>query len=298
MAPIDNNRAALLLVASTAAFTLNDTFMKILTAELPLMETIALRGVVVTLGLGAIAFRARALWVRLSGMDAAMVGLRGFAEAVTTFFFVTALARIPLANLTAILQALPLTVTLAAAVFLGEPVGWRRLTAILVGFLGVMLIVRPGPAGFDIYALYGLASVATITLRDVATRRLSAAVPSTFVALVTAAMVTLAALAATAVAEEWVTPAPRSLLHLGAAAVTVLAGYLASLIALRWGDLGFVGPFRYTGLVWALILGLAVFGDWPDATTLAGAAIVVATGIYTLHRERARARAAAARARG
>ncbi len=293
MALIDNTRSALLLVAGTAAFTLSDVFMKLLATELPLMQTVALRGVLVTAGFLAIAAPSGALSVRLARGDAVLVALRAVAEVATAFFFLTALAHLPLANLTAILQALPLTVTLAAAVFLGEPVGWRRLTAVLVGLAGVMLIVRPGPEGFSLHALYGLASVVCITFRDIATRRLSAAVPSLLVALVTAGSVTLAA-AAAAVAGEWVDPTPAAAGMILGAAVAVFAGYLLSVMAMRRAELGFLSPFRYTGLVWALALGLVVFGDWPDALTLLGAAIVVATGLYTFHRERARAAAASA----
>jgi len=296
MAPVENTRSALLLVVGTAAFTLSDVFMKLLATELPLMQTIALRGVLVTAGFLAIAAPGGALSVRLARGDAVLVGLRAAAEVATAFFFLTALAHLPLANLTAILQALPLTVTLAAALFLGEPVGWRRLTAVLVGLAGVMLIVRPGPEGFSLHALYGLASVVCITFRDIATRRLSPAVPSLLVALVTAAGVTLAAAAAAAVAGDWVAPTPADAAMILAAAVAVFAGYLSSVMAMRRAELGFLSPFRYIGLVWALVLGLVVFGDWPDRVTLLGAAIVVATGLYTFHRERARAAAAAAAA--
>lgn len=294
MTAIDNTRGALLMVAATAAFTVSDALMKLLAAELPVLQAIALRGVPATACFVAVALRAGVQRVRLSRTDARLVGIRALADMATTFFFLTALAHMPLADLTAMLQALPLTVPLAAAVFLGEPLGWRRLTAILAGFAGVMLIVRPGPGGLDLYALYGLASVVCITLRDIVTRRLSPAVPSLLAALVSVGAVTLAAAASGLVTGDWVALSPRAALWVAGSAAAIFAGYLCSVMAMRRGELGFVSPFRYTGLVWALMLGLAVFGDWPDGLTMAGAAIVVATGLYTLHRERVRHRAAAA----
>lgn len=294
MTAIDNTRGALLMVAATAAFTVSDALMKLLAAEVPVLQAIALRGVLATVLFIVVALRAGALRVRIGRPDAVLVGLRALADTATSYFFLTALAHMPLADLTAMLQALPLTVTLAAAVFLREPLGWRRMTAIVVGFAGVLLIVRPGPGGFDLYALYGLAAVVFITLRDVLTRRLSAKVPSLVVALVSVGAVTVAAAASGLVTGDWVALSPATAGYVAGSAVAIFAGYLSSVMAMRRGELGFVSPFRYTSLVWALMLGLAVFGDWPDALTMTGAAIVVATGLYAFHRERARARRPAA----
>jgi drug/metabolite transporter (DMT)-like permease len=191
----------------------------------------------------------------------------------------------PLANLSAIMQSLPLAVTLAAWVFLKEPVGWRRLLAICVGFGGVMLIVRPGPDGFDHWSLVALVSVAFVVLRDLSTRQLTKAVPSSTVAIAASASVTVTALVLSLI-EGWVMPSLGQMALLAGAAASLVVGYNYVVMVMRVGDLGFVAPFRYSSLVVALILGWLMFGSFPDALTLAGAALVVGSGIFTLWRER------------
>jgi drug/metabolite transporter (DMT)-like permease len=217
--------------------------------------------------------------------EARIVAVRAMAEMLATFTFIAALMHMPLANISAIFQALPFMVTLAAAVFLGDRIGWRRMTAIGVGFLGVLLIIRPGTAGFDAWSLLALASVATAVVRDLATRRLSHDVPTVTVAFWTAVLVTVVA-TAFATGQGWQTPTPRALWLIPVAAVCVVTGYLFIIKAMRVGEIWFVAPFRYTMLIWALFLGWAMFGTWPDALTMLGGAIIVATGIFTIWRER------------
>lgn len=280
----DNARGALFMTVGMAAFVLNDAMLKLVFADLPLFQAIFLRGVLTTLTFALIAWKLGALRLPALNGDRWLVAIRVLAECGATFFFLTALFNMPLATLTAILQAAPLTITLAAALFLREPVGWRRLLAIVVGFAGVLLIVRPGPDGIDIYALYALVAVGFVTVRDLVTRRMPQSVPSMLVALATAGGVTVFA-ALGLLTEDWVAPAETSWLYLSLAVLFVLAGYLLSIVAMRVGELSVVSPFRYTGLVWALLLGLLVFGEWPDGLTKIGAALIVGTGLFTLFRE-------------
>ncbi len=230
------------------------------------------------------------------------------AEIFATLFFLVALLHMPLANLSAILQALPLAVTLAAALVFGERIGWRRLTAILVGFVGVMIIIRPGTEHFDIWSLMGVASVLCVVVRDLAVRRMQAGVPSVIVAMGAAVMVTAMGIGLSTVPAAgwgpmfegltgWVALSPWQALQITGAGLFLIAGYIFAVSAMRWGDVGVVAPFRYTSLLWALILGLVVFGDWPDGWTLIGAAIVVGAGVFTLLRERAVRRAEAVSSR-
>ena len=288
----DNLKGALLMMASMLSFTLNDTFIKLLAGQVPLNQVLFLRGILTTVLIYAMIRVMGPMRWRIPRRDRWLVALRVAAETCAAYFFLTALFNMPIANVTAILQSLPLTITLAAALFLGEPVGWRRLGAILVGFAGVMLIVRPGASDFTVYALYGLVAVAFITLRDLATRRLSADTPSMLVTLVSSAGV-MAFFGLSSLGDEWVALDSNVIFLICAASVMIIGGYLFSIMVMRVGEISFVAPFRYTGLLWALLLGYAVFGDWPDALTLLGAAIVVATGIYTLYRD-ARARRKAA----
>ena len=174
----DNLRGAFYMMVAMAGFTINDACMKAVTQTIPLYQAIALRGVVTVVALALIAHVHGGLRLRLPAGAGRMVGLRTLGEIASTVAFLTALMHMPLANLSAIMQSLPLALTLAAALVFREAVGWRRLTAIGVGFAGVLIVIRPGPEGFDIWALVGLAAVAAVVVRDLSIRRLPAAVPS------------------------------------------------------------------------------------------------------------------------
>ena len=284
-----NSRGALLMMGSMLSFTLNDAAMKALSDELPLFQAIFLRGIATTVLLYLLARAMGGLTWRLPRRDWQLIALRSLAEIGAAFFFITALFNMPIANATAILQALPLSITLAGALFLGEAVGWRRLSAILIGFAGVMLIVRPGAAGFNAYSIYALLAVVMVTLRDLSARRLSDKVPTLTVALIAALAVMLVSGAAS-LATDWQPVSGKAAMQLAAASVLVIGGYVFSVSAMRTGEIAVIAPFRYTSLLWALLLGLFVFAEWPSALTLAGAAIVVATGVYTFYRERRIAR--------
>ncbi|CUH83497.1 DMT family transporter [Thalassovita mediterranea] len=290
----DNTRGALLMMASMAAFTLNDALMKSLAGIVPLFQLLFLRGVMATGMTGVLAVRGGALRARVGAGDWALIAVRVGAEISAAYFFLNALFVAPIANVTAILQCLPLVVTLAAALLFRETIGWRRLSAILVGFVGVLLIIRPGTDGFDRSSLYVLAAVASITTRDLATRRLSSAVPSMLVTFVSAAGVMLF-FGVLMTGQEWVTMNVASWSIIGMSAPVILAAYVSSIAVMRVGEISFVSPFRYTSLVWALILGWLVFGEWPDMVTLIGAVIVVGSGVFMLYREGQIARAARAR---
>lgn len=284
-----NQTGALLMAASMAAYTFNDALVKLVGGELPLAQILTIRGVAASLLIWVLAWRLGSLRFRLSGAAWTMVGLRCASEVAATYFFLTALMLMPIANVTAVLQVLPLTVTLCAALFLQEPVGWRRFAAIAVGFGGMLLIVRPGPEGFSEGALYALAAVACITARDLITRKMPASVPSMTVTL-SASLSVLGFGVAGSAAAEWQPMGWAEFLALMGAAAFIFAGYLCSVMTMRVGEVAVIAPFRYSGLIWALILGWAVFGEWPDLLTLAGAAIVAGAGIFTLYRERRQAR--------
>jgi S-adenosylmethionine uptake transporter len=281
----DNTRGAALMMLGVFCFTANDTMMKFLFGEIPLFQAVLLRGLLSLPMIAYLAHRRAQLFVRASRHDISIALIRAGAEIGATICFLTALANMPLANIIAILQTLPLSLTMVAALFLGEPVGWRRWSAIVVGFIGVLIIIRPGTDGFSLYSLWGLAAVACVTVRDIVTRRLSREMPSLFVTLITAIAIT--GLGAVMMpASGWVTPSPTSWLILVATAIVIVMAYLFSVMTMRVGDIGFVTPFRYSALIWAIILGFVVFDEWPDNLTLVGMAIIVITGIYMFRRER------------
>ena len=184
----DNLRGALYMNLSMVAFTVNDSFMKAVTHDLPLFQTITLRGILAVVLLLILAAATGGLSIPQAPRDRWVILMRSMADVVATILFLTALMHMPLANLSAVMQAIPLAVTLGAAVVFKDRVGWRRMTAILIGFVGVMIIIRPGTAGFDIWSVIGLGSVLAVVVRDLAVRGLGSAVPSIIVARGAAAM--------------------------------------------------------------------------------------------------------------
>lgn len=285
MALSDNMRAALFMSLGMAGFTLNDTCVKLVTQDLPLFQVIFLRGLGTIVLLAGLCAVEGALHFRVEPADRKVIGWRTLGEVGATVCFLTALVHMPLANVTAVLQSLPLAVTLAGALFLGEAVGWRRALAIIVGFIGVMLIVRPGTEGFDRYSILALVAVCFVVLRDLSTRRLSAEVSSAMVSLVTALSITAMG-AAGMLFQGWVAPSAGQLGLIALASVFIVGGYIYVVRAMRVGEIAVAAPFRYTGLLWALVLGWVIFGDFPSALTLIGAAVIVGTGIFTFYRER------------
>ena len=281
---------ALIMMGSMAAFTINDTFIKLTDGAMPLWQLLFLRGILTTALIVALGLWLKALHFRIGQRDWGLILVRSIAEIGAAYFFLTALLKLPLANVTAILQMLPLSVSLCAALFLGERLGWRRMAAILIGFAGMLLIVRPGAAGFSAWSLYAIVAVGFVTLRDLVTRPMSAGVPSMSVTLVGSVCVTVFSGIAS-VPQGWAEITPRLAGLIVCASVTIIAAYYFSVQAMRQGEIGFIAPFRYTSLVWALGLGWFVFGDWPDALTLLGAGIIVATGVFTLWREQKKRRA-------
>ena len=280
-----NARGAFLMMASMAGFTLNDACIKATDGAMPLFQLLTIRGLITSVLIFLLARHFGALRFDLPRGDWVLIVLRSVSEFAAAYFFLTALLNMPLANVSAILQVLPLTVTLGAALFFQDPLGWRRLLAILVGFCGMMLIVRPGSEGFNIDAFYALAAVGCITLRDLVTRRMSSAAPSLTVTL-SASLSVLVFSAIASSGAEWQPLDLRLTLLIGGSSFFVLGGYLFSVMVMRVGDVSFTAPFRYSGLLWALALGWLVFGDWPDVLTMAGACVVVATGVFTFYRER------------
>ena len=280
----DNLLGAALMTCCVLAYVLNDAVMKLLFADIDFFQAIFLRGLVSLPPILILALMTKTLMQKYSAKNQRLMIIRILAEIGTTVTFLTALKHMPLANVTAILQSLPLAITMAAAIFLGEPVGWRRWSAICVGFTGVLIIIRPGLAGFNSYSLLALAAVLLLTVREISTRQLDNKVPTVTVALSTTLGITAFA-ALMLIGTEWaeINFVSWSLIIAAAAAVTVAT--LLSVVAMRTGDIGFVSPFRYTSLIGAIGLGILLFGEWPDGITLLGALIIAFAGIYSLYRE-------------
>ena len=279
-----NMKCAALMTACVSAYVINDAFMKLLFSEIALFQAVFLRSIITVPPILIMVWITKVAIRNLSKQDKRLILVRVGAEIFITITFLTALKHMPLANVTAILQALPLAITMAAALFLAEPVGWRRWSAILVGFVGVLIVVRPGLEGFNIYSLSAFMAIIFLTVREISTRKLKSEVPTITVVLSTAVGSTLFA-GIMMIGSEWDTVSAVSWLLILGAAVAILIATLLSVMAMRIGDIGFVSPFRYTSMIGAIGLGILMFGDWPDQPTLVGTVIIVSTGIYTFHRE-------------
>ena len=291
----DNVFGAILMAVSMLSFISNDALMKFLFQTISVEQGIFMRGLVSVPLLALIAYLRKSLFVRIDWRNWRVILTRAFAELAATMAFLTALSHMPLANITAILQALPLTVTMFAAIFFGEQVGWRRWGAILAGFIGVLIIIRPSDDGFNEYAVLAIVAVACVTVRDAITRRLDRSVPSLFVAFISAIPIFIYGGVATAT-TGWTVVSGMMIGIVVVAAIAITCGYLFAVMAMRNGEISFVAPFRYTGMIWAILFGFLLFGDLPDAATILGTMIVIGMGVYAFHRERIRQRASASSA--
>ncbi|MCX7287529.1 MAG: DMT family transporter [Rhodobacterales bacterium] len=286
----DNLTGILLMLAAMALFAVEDLFLKWLAIGLPLGQIVLISGL-----LGAPVF---VLMARQSGQGILVkdalhpaVMTRNIGEMVGTASFVAALALVPLGTVAAVLQAMPLAVTMGAALIFGERVGWRRWTAIGVGFLGVMLVIQPGADGFNAASLLVLITVAGMSVRDLAARAIPARVTTAQVSawgLMAVAILGAGMLGVTGGARA--VSGIEATILLGAAAFGT-AGYWAITAATRTGEVSVVAPFRYSRLIFSMSLGVIFLAERPDALTLVGAALIVGSGLYAFARERARKRA-------
>lgn len=283
----ENMRGAFFMATCMAAFGINDALIKSSSEHFTLVQTIFIRSIFTSVLLLIFAWRQKAFQVDISLRDWKLIGFRMFGEIIGAYLFLYSIFNMPLANATAILQSMPLAITLGAALFLKEDVGWRRYVAVLIGFSGVLIIVRPGTEGFNSFSFFALGAVVLFVCRDLTTRRISKTIPSSMVSFVTSLgiMVTSACLLPFI---EWRPVTVENTSILVAASLFVIVGYILSVSAMRTGDIGFVSPFRYTILLWSIVLGVIVFGDIPDAWTIVGSTVVVVTGTYTFYRERKR----------
>lgn len=288
MSAAENTRAAALMTGSMAFFAIEDLFLKRAAQALPPGQVLALTGAA-----GACIFWLLAASRRqpILSRDAlrGVPLLRTLSEAAAAMLYIIALAYAPLSMTSALLQASPLVVTAGAALFLGETVGWRRWTSILVGFAGVMVILSPWDAGFDPTGLFTVACVVVLASRDLATRVMPARIGTfqvaawAYLGLVPAGVGLMGVMG-----DSFVPPTPGQWLGLSGALLTGLFGYYAVVAAMRLGEVSVVAPFRYTRLVFAIVVAMVFLGERPGASTLIGATIVVGSGLYAFARERAR----------
>ncbi|MFW8633588.1 DMT family transporter [Cribrihabitans pelagius] len=282
---METMRGSLLMVLAMAAFALEDMFLKSAARSLPVGQ------ILILFGLGGMAVFA--VMARAQGHSPWHPGFctrpmlwRSLAEAAGRLCFTLAIALTPLSSASAILQATPLAVAAGAVVFFGERVGWRRWLAIGAGFAGVLLILRPGLGGFELASLFAVAGTLGFAGRDLATRAAPAGMSNAQLGVLGFAMVVAAGVLALAWTGGARWPAPGTWGQLACATGIGVIAYNALSAAMRQGEISVIAPFRYTRLVFAMLLGVLVFGERPDALTLLGSAIIVTSGAFTLLRSR------------
>jgi len=282
---MSNLRGAMLMVFAMGLFAIEDGLIKSLTGTIPVGQIIAITCI------GGLAyfiayFRIKKIPLWQPEYLDRKVLLRTAFDASGSLCFVTALSLIPLTTASAVIQATPLVVALGAALFLGQSIGWRRWIAIIIGFAGVMIIIRPGMEGFEPATLFAVAGMLGLAARDLFTRSLTVSLSGAQLsAHAFAAQIVAASLLLISQGQGFVTPNPKEAILLVGCIFFGVTAYLAIVAATREGNAGIISSFRYSRMIFALIIGFAVFQEVPDTATIVGATIVIASGIFTLLRE-------------
>lgn len=280
----DNRRGILFMVAAQTGFIFNDTLVKLATVDLALSQILVLRGFIALPVLLVIAGRSGRAALADAIRDR-LVQVRSVSEAASAGLYLTALTHMPIANATAILQTVPLMTTLVAALGFRERVGIRRWSAVLIGLAAVLAIIRPGFGGFSGWSLFALAAVFFIASRDLTSRMIPASVPILPLVVLSATAAMLVGGMMT-IFEPWRPLTLASLAYVGGSAAFLTVAYLFIVLAMRFGEISVVSPFRYSILLWAILIQVIVFGVAPDLVTIIGSVVLVATGLYTVYRER------------
>ena len=290
---MQNIRGIILVTFSMAAFAMEDMFIKSMSRGIPVSEVLVFLGLGGMIAFGIMTYVQRGTLAPLVHRDmrSPIMLWRNASEAVAAMFFITALSLVPLSTVAAVFQATPLAITAGAALFLGEQVGWRRWSAIGIGFIGVLIIIRPGSDTFQLAALLPLGAVITIAVRDLLTRQMDPSIPSVSVAFYGFASVIPAGLLLATINDPFVMQQGVEWAFMLGAVICGVSGYYAIVQAMRIAETAIIMPFRYMRLIFSMILGMLIFAERPDSWTYLGAAVVIGTGIYMFLREQqARAR--------
>ncbi|MBT2326548.1 DMT family transporter [Variovorax paradoxus] len=269
------------MLVAMACYMMNDTFVKLTADRLPPGQILALRGAFASALIIAMARPGSGQW---RSAFQPIMGVRCALEITTAFTSVVALSLVSLATVTSLMMTAPLLIAVAAMALRWEPWQVRRVLAIGIGFVGTLLVVRPSAdVGTPIAGLgMALLCAASLAGRDLLTRQVPASIPSGTIAVMT----TIAAAVAgglLGLMEHWVSLETREVASLAAAATCSAAGNYALIAACRGVDLSVVTPFRYSIIVWAVLLGYAVWGDIPDLQSVGGIAMIVSAGTYAAY---------------
>ncbi len=278
------------MVASMIGFTLEDSLIKYLTKSMPLGQILMIIGLT-----GIVFFATRAarqgdpIWTR-SYLTKQMLW-RSFFEVTGRLSYTASLMLVPLTLATAILQATPLVVVAGAAILFGEQVGWRRWSAIFIGFIGVLIILRPGLESFTPLSILSLIGMIGFAGRDLATRAAPPQLSNMQLGIAGFSVLSVAGLLLSFTGMGMVIPSGPQLATLSLTAACGIAAYQFLTMAMRTGEVSSVTPWRYSRLIFAAIVGLLMFGEVPDTFTIFGSVMIVTSGVFTLKRSAKRTKA-------
>jgi drug/metabolite transporter (DMT)-like permease len=281
---MENLRGILFMILAMAGFALEDLFIKLLSSHLPVSQILFILGFSGTAVFLVIALLTHAPILHSDLLNRPVI-VRTLCEPFAALFFTSAIALTPLSSVVSILMTTPLMVTMGAAIFFGEKVGWRRWTAIMIGFFGVLLILRPGFDSFMPTSLLAVLATIFLAVRDLATRTMQIDISTTTVSIYAFFAMGISGFFAMPFFSAMVIPSSIEIVYLISAVFVGVIGYYAIVLATRNGDVSVISPFRYSRLVFAMLLSIIILRERPDLLTLSGAAIIVASGIYSFIRE-------------
>ena len=281
---MENIRGILFMILAMAGFALEDLFIKLLSSRVPVSQILIILGFSGTAVLLIIAFLTHAPILHRDLLNRPII-VRTFCELFAALFFTSAIALTPLSSVASILMTTPLMVTMGASIFFGEKIGWRRWTAIIIGFFGVLLILRPGFESFMPASLLAVIATILLAVRDLATRTMKFEISTTTVSIYAFLAMGISGFIAMPFFSTMVIPSSIEIVYLISATFVGVIGYYAIVLATRNGDVSVISPFRYSRLVFAMLLSIIILSERPDLLTLSGASIIVISGIYTFIRE-------------
>jgi drug/metabolite transporter (DMT)-like permease len=267
-------------------FAVEDLFLKILSEAVPVSQILIYVGISATVLLSVISIIKRIPVLRNDIYSNKLFIIRSFADMMGAVLIVTSISLMPLSTVSSILQALPLFITFGAVLIFKESVGWRRWSAVSFGFIGVILILKPGLSSFNPSSLIVLLAVACLALRDIVTRKISKDIHSITVSLYAFILTTVGGIFSLPFFGNFVTLTITQWFVVLTITLFGCFSYFMLVLATRKGDISVISPFRYSRLIFAIVLAILVLNERPDTLTLVGAAIIVASGYYTIWRER------------
>ena len=280
----ENTKGAFLISLAAACYVMSDIFMKFLSSEISMFQITFLRGLLVTFFLFSYCYMSEASFFIKEWRDRIVITIRSILEVIMTYAFLAALFNMNVANANAILQLIPLIVLLGSFIFLRQSPKTYEWIAVLVGCFGAVIIIRPGASDFNFFTIHALGAVFCLSARDLLTVRLNKNIPSNIVAFYSALMLTMVSFLLSEDTDLF--GKVDNSLFIVYTAIFVSIGYIASVSAMRYGEVTFVSPFRYTALLWASVMGFIFFGEIPKFSTLFGGSLIILAGIFIFYKSK------------